>query len=277
MLRELTTLGVGGAPAEFHVPRSTEELVATIEDCRRRGRSWRALGRGSNLVVDDRGIDDAVIHTAALRELEIHPDGRVIAGAGLPTGVLEARARAEGLGGLECLVGYPATIGGAARMNAGGRWGEIGARIEAVVTVDRQARVRRITADECAFRYRGSSLGESIVAAVELRLPRVDLAAYRARTRAIHAEKAAVQPLDARSAGCIFRNPDGVSAGRLVDELALKGHRRGDAQISERHGNFLVNVGRAGSDDVLRLIDEVRDAVAREFGIDLVREVEVWR
>lgn len=283
MLREavrlgsLTTLGVGGAADEFHAPETVEQVLDVVADCRRRGVPWRVLGRGSNLVVDDAGVRGAVLHTRALRELRIETEGRVVAGAGLPTSVLLQRATAAGLGGLESLVGYPATIGGAARMNAGGRWGEVGERIEAVQVVRCDGTWARVPVSECDFGYRTSALGGSFVVAVELRLPSVDVETYRGRTARIQAEKAAVQPLGERSAGCMFRNPEGASAGRVVDELGLKGLRRGDAQVSTRHGNFLVNRGAARSADVLRVIDAVRSAVARELGIELVQEVEVWR
>jgi len=277
-LSRWTTLGVGGPAEVLAFPSSVEQCSSLLADCAVEGTEWRVLGRGSNLLVDDAGVPGVVIHTRLLRWLRIGDDGRVRAGAGLQTSTLLAQTRQAGLGGLECLVGYPASVGGAARMNAGGKWGETGARIEEVVVVEAGGDVRTLSAAECAFGYRTSSLGRAVVAEVAFRLPEVDPRDYRARIEAIHSEKAAVQPLSQPSAGCMFRNPaPGVSAGRLIDECGLKGLTVGGAMVSPRHGNFVVNTGEATAEDVLRLVDQVRDAVSRRTGHELVLEVEVWR
>jgi UDP-N-acetylmuramate dehydrogenase len=276
-LSRWTTLGVGGPADLLFLPESPRELEEVVGVCRDRSLPWRALGKGSNLVVADEGVRGAVIQTGGLRTLEFGPDGLVTAGAGLPTSVLLAQTRRRGLGGLECLVGYPATAGGVARMNAGGRWGFAGDRIEGVHVVDPAGRLRRIAAEDCGFGYRTSLLGDHVIAAVEFRLPHVDPVLYRGAVERIHAEKARVQPLDRKSAGCMFKNPaDGPAAGKLVDELGLKGHSRGGAMVSTRHGNFIVNAGDARAVDVLDLVDEIRTTVERETGLVLELEVEVW-
>lgn len=275
LLSPLTTLRVGG-PAEICAPRSVEELKLVLEWCAETRTPWRALGRGSNLLVSDDGVPGIVVHTRALDGLRFGEDGEVTAGAGLRTSLLFGRARDRGLGGLECLVGYPATVGGAARMNAGGRWGAAGERIERVRVVGAGGVVRDLSAAQCAFGYRTSALREFVVAEVVLRLPRVDVADYRARTDAIQREKAQTQPLGERSAGCVFKNPPGLSAGRLVDEAGLKGLRVGGAEVSPRHGNFIVNRGGATATDVHELIDRVRESVERRTGVLLELEVEVW-
>jgi len=275
LLSPLTTFRVGG-PAEICAPRTVEELRLTLEWCAETATPWRALGRGSNLLVSDDGVDGLVIQTRALDRLEFGEDGRVTAGAGLRTSVLLGRTRDLGLGGLECLVGYPATVGGAARMNAGGKWGSTGAVIESVRVVGAGGLVRDLTAEQCAFGYRSSSLGASVVAEVTFRLPRVDARDYRAKIDAIHREKAASQPLSRHSAGCIFKNPKAVSAGLLVQEAGLKGLRVGGAEVSSVHGNFIVNAGGATAADVHELIDRVRERVEHAFGLRLELEVEVW-
>lgn len=275
-LRRFTTLRIGGPADEMCFPRTIEEAAATVRRCADRDLPWRVLGRGSNLLVDDAGVRGVVIHTCALRTLRFGAGGRVTAGAGLPTSVLLSEARRRGLGGLECLVGYPASVGGAARMNAGGRWGETGARIEAVVAVDPSGEIVSLSAAECAFGYRRSALGRLLVAEVVFRLPEVDSQAYRAAIDAIHREKAAAQPLSEPSAGCVFRNPTGASAGRLIDLAGQKGRTLGGAMVSTVHGNFIVNRGGAAAADVLRLIDSVRDEVLRRCGVTLETEVEIW-
>jgi UDP-N-acetylmuramate dehydrogenase len=277
-LAEWTTLGVGGPADAMAFPESVEACSALVAECAATSTPWRVLGRGSNLLVADEGVRGLVIHTERLRWIRFGEGGRVRAGAGTPTSDLLAQTRRRGLGGLACLVGYPATVGGAARMNAGGRWGETGAVVEEVVVVDADGEVRTLSAAECAFGYRHSALAGRVVVEVAFRLPEVDAAAYGASLRAIHAEKRRVQPLDQPSAGCVFRNPaPGVSAGRLVDECGLKGAAVGGAAVSDVHGNFVVNRGGATADDVLRLVDLVRAAVARRTGHELVLEVEVWR
>lgn len=275
LLSPLTTLRVGG-PADVCAPRTIDELRLTLEWCADTATPWRVLGRGSNLLVSDEGVPGIVIQTRALDGLRIGEDGEVVAGAGLRTSVLLGRTRERGLGGLECLVGYPATVGGAARMNAGGKWGCTGDRIEKVRVVGPGGVVRELTAAECRFGYRSSALAEFVVAEVVLRLPRVEAADYRNRIDAIHKEKAAAQPLHAHSAGCVFKNPKGRSAGLLVQESGMKGARVGGAEVSTLHGNFIVNTGGATAADVLELIDRVRETVQRRTDVDLELEVEVW-
>lgn len=275
-LSGLTTIGVGGPADVLCRPRSVPEVRVALAAARSEGAPWRVIGRGSNLVVDDAGVDGWVLDLRGLRALEVHEDGLVEAGAGLPTSQLLARTRLRGLGGLESLVGYPASVGGAARMNAGGRWGYFGERVESVVVVEPDGRLVELDRAACGFGYRTSALADRVVVAVRLRLPRVDVDVYRAAVEAIHTEKARCQPLRLPSAGCMFRNPDGESAGRLVEQAGLKGRVRGGAQVSEVHGNFVVNRGGATAADVLGLVDEVRAGVARVHGVELRLEVEVW-
>jgi UDP-N-acetylenolpyruvoylglucosamine reductase len=283
LLSPLTTLRVGG-PADLAAPRSADEVRLLLEWCAETQTPWRVLGRGSNLLVSDEGVPGVVLHTRAMNWMTFGDRGggregddvEVTAGAGLRTSVLLGRTRERGLGGLECLVGYPATVGGAARMNAGGRWGSTGERIEKVRAVGPGGALREMSVEECRFAYRSSALADHVVVEVVLRLPRVDVVAYRRRIEEIHREKAATQPLDAHSAGCVFKNPPGASAGRLVDECGLKGARVGGAEVSRVHGNFIVNAGGATAADVLELIDRVREAVLRRAGVLLELEVEVW-
>jgi UDP-N-acetylmuramate dehydrogenase len=274
-LAPLTTMRVGG-PADVCAPRTLDELRGVVEWCGETSTPWRVLGRGSNLLVSDEGVREVVIRTHRLASIRIGDDGEVVAGAGVQTSTLLARTRARGLGGLECLVGYPATVGGAARMNAGGKWGSTGERVERVRAVGRDGVVREFRPAECRFAYRSSAFADSVVAEVVFRLPAVDAAEHRRAVEAIHAEKARTQPLAAHSAGCVFKNPSGASAGKLVDECGLKGLRVGDAEVSTVHGNFIVNRGAATALQVHELIDRVRGAVAARAGVELELEVEVW-
>jgi UDP-N-acetylmuramate dehydrogenase len=183
----------------------------------------------------------------------------------------------RGFEGLESLVGIPGSLGGAVRMNAGGRYGR---------TSDRVARVHGIellTGDdvtregrECGFGYRTSNLADLVVTEVELRLPRGDGQAARLRGRDILREKRASQPLRARTAGCVFKNPPGGHAGRLIDRAGLKGRRRGDAWVSPLHANFIIAGPDARADDVGDLIRLVRNRVRDRCGVNLELEIDVW-
>ena len=277
-LSGLTTLGVGGPADVLCRPADAAGVRDALRVARGEGLPWRVIGRGSNLVVGDEGVDGWVLDLRRLRSLRIDADeGVVVAGAGLSTAILLGETRRHGLGGLECLVGYPATVGGAVRMNAGGVWGYIGERIESVLVATADGEMRTLEHAACEFGYRTSALASCAVVEARLRLPRVELGAYRAAVEEIHRAKAARQPLQLPSAGCMFRNPDGVSAGLLVDQAGLKGLRRGGAQVSLMHGNFVVNRGGATASDVLGLVDAVRESVARVHRVDLTLEVEIWR
>lgn len=277
LLRPYTTLGVGGPADHLIEPETVEGVAAVVRTAREEQAPLRVLGKGSNLVVGSDGVDGYVLRTNRLEHLRVGTDGLVTVGAGLSTARLLSAARKRGLGGLECLVGYPATVGGAVRMNAGGRWGEFGDAVESVLVVDHDGELSERTASECGFAYRTSRLAGLVIVEARLRLTPCDPEAYRLRIAEIHRDKSAAQPLSELSAGCVFKNPPGESAGRLVDRAGLLGTRVGGAAVSTVHGNFLVNGGDAEGDDVLRLIDLVREEVARQAGIELELEVEVWR
>jgi UDP-N-acetylmuramate dehydrogenase len=186
-------------------------------------------------------------------------------------------AAAAGLSGLEGLAGIPGTVGGALVMNAGGRYGCIGDVVKEVEALDSGGGKVLLDAAGAGFAYRRSRLGGLVVTACRLGLTAEDPEVVRKRTREVLKEKRSSQPLSAASAGCVFRNPSAdLPAGRLIEELGLKGRRAGGAAISERHANYIVNLGGAACGDVLELIDAVREAARRGRGVELELEVEVW-
>lgn len=263
-LGPLTTMKVGGPAEYFAEPRTIEELAALLAT----GIPWRILGSGANLLVRDRGVEGLVIR---LHRLQRREGLYVEAGRNLPNLVKETVS--EGLAGLECLAGVPATVGGAVAMNAGGRHGEIGDAIRFVDVLE-NGEVRRLSRAEVGFRYRGTALGGRPVVGAQFELrpdPRVG-----ERYDAILAAKKATQPLGCRNAGCMFRNPPGGHAGRLIDESGLKGLAVGGIHVSRKHANFFVNDGTGTADDVFRLADLVRDAVRRRAGVELELEIVVW-
>lgn len=256
-----TTMKIGGPAEFFFEPRSIEELAAVDRPC-------RILGSGANLLVRDVGVRGIVIR---LSKLNARRGLYVEAGANLATLVKETVG--EGLAGLECLAGVPASVGGAIAMNAGGRHGEIGSVVKCVDVLDGGV-VRRLTREEVGFRYRGTALGARVVLGAEFEL-RPDPDARR-RYDEILAAKKATQPLGCRNAGCMFRNPAGLPAGRLIEEAGLKGAAVGGVHVSRKHANFFVNDGSGTADDVFRLVDLVRGTVRHRLGAELELEIIVW-
>jgi UDP-N-acetylmuramate dehydrogenase len=232
---------------------------------------------GSNLLVADEGVGGVVLLMRGLGGIGI--DGtRVTFGAGVTNSQAVKATRARGLSGLECLVGYPGTLGGAVRMNAGGAPGYMGPLVEQVRGVDGSGRTVVRAGKDCGFRYRGSDLGDLVVTEVTLRLRGdLDPEEYALRCRAIYDRKRETQPLRMHSAGCVWKNPPGDAAGRLVEAAGMKGRRAGGAEVSTVHANFIVNRGGATCAGVLSLMEEVRLRVLDASGVSLEREVIHWR
>lgn len=277
-LAERTTWGIGGPASWYAEPSTVDQARRLLARARDQRMPVYVLGRGSNLLVDDAGVDGLVLRLqgASLAEIQVDPDAaRMTCGAGALLAEAVRLAAEHGLANLEALAGIPGTMGGAVRMNAGDEQG-IGRWVEAVETLDLQGRTARRTRDELKFGYRHSNLDECVVTEVVLALAPESPESVRERTRAQLARKQRTQPLDARSAGCVFRNPPGASAGALIDAAGCKGWAEGAAVVSERHANYILNRGKATAAQVRRLIDRVREAVARAHGVELELEVTVW-
>jgi UDP-N-acetylmuramate dehydrogenase len=264
-LAPFTTLKVGG-PAEYFVePRTQDELSKVLKAARECEVPVRLLGSGANLLVRDGGVRGAVIKlTHFTRREGLHVQ------AGYNLARLVKDTAAEGLAGLECLAGVPATVGGAVRMNAGGRHGETAGAVLYVDVMTPEGEIRRLQKREIGFRYRGNDLGANLVIAAGFEL-RPD-GGVRERFDAILGDKKKGQPLGSHNAGCMFKNPAGGSAGRIIDECGLKGERVGGAHVSCKHANFIVNDGSATASDVLRLVEVIRARVP----LPLELEVLVW-
>jgi UDP-N-acetylmuramate dehydrogenase len=264
-LGRFTTMKVGG-PAELFVePRDEVQLAAVVRAARECDVPLRLLGSGANLLVRDPGVRGAVVRLSRLdRRQGLHVQ------AGYNLSKLVKETVSEGLAGLEVVAGVPAAVGGAVRMNAGGRHGEIADSIRYVDVMDPDGGIHRLRKREVGFRYRGTELGDSIVVAAGFELrpdPEV-----RGRYETILGDKKRTQPLGSHNAGCMFKNPPGGQAGRLIDEWGLKGERVGGAHVSKKHANFIINEGGATASDVLRLVDVIRSRVP----VPLELEVLVW-
>jgi UDP-N-acetylmuramate dehydrogenase len=266
-----TTFRIGG-PADWWVrPCTVVALEAVVTAC---GGSFTLLGKGSNVLVRDGGVRGVVINLGLFDHLLVE-DGRLLVGAGLPLGRLLVGMRRHGLGGLEDLAGVPGTVGAAVRMNAGAHDDCLADLLLAARVLDSQGRLTWRDAQELGLRYRGSDLApDETVVEVALRV-QAARQAPRERSRQRLAAKRATQPLDLPNAGSIFKNPPGHSAWRLVRDAGLAGARVGQAQISAKHANFIVNLGGARATDVEELIERAYAAVLERTGIALELEIQI--
>jgi len=277
-LRERTSLGVGGA-ADLIVLRRLEALEPVVEGLARRGIPWGLLGGGTNVLAADEPFRRVFLRLApGPRDLVF--EGRrvhVAAAASLGRTVMECATR--NLGGMEGLVGVPGSVGGALRMNAGAYGTQIGPLVRSV-TVFRGATGRReeLAADAIGFTYRHSSFApDDILVRVTLELIERPFREILDEVKGYNEKRRRSQPVKEKSAGCIFKNPPGLSTGKLIDELGMKGERVGGAVISERHANFIVNRGGATAADIFRLMERIRERIRKAHGIELEEEVIVWK
>lgn len=276
-LARRTTLRVGG-PADLYVEPGTEDALASVmELCSLRSMPVFLLGRGSNLLVRDGGFRGVVVSLASAGFSRIESEGvflRVGAGARLKQVAVEARRR--GLAGLEFLEGIPGSMGGALRMNAGamGRW--TFDAVEQIRVMDHYGTIRDVARAAVDVEYRNCPLlRQEVAVSALLKGDPAPPDEVRERMDTYSRKRWESQP-NQPSAGCTFKNPSPtLPAGRLIDELGLKGTRVGDAMVSDVHANFLVNLGRATARDVLTLIQLVRDRVRDARGIQLETEVEI--
>lgn len=272
-----TWFQLGGPAQYFAEPNGVEELAALVRRCREAQVPVRLLGGGSNILVRDEGVPGIVIHLSAPAFTEITVAGQVVsAGGGAKLGHVISAAVREGLAGLETLVGIPGTLGGALHGNAGSRGGDIGQWACRATVMDRTGEIVNRDREDLVFAYRQSSLDELVILGAQFRLERDDPDDLTKRMQKQWIVKKAAQPLSHQSAGCIFKNPRGMSAGMLIDQAGLKGTRVGQAEVSDRHANFIVAAPGATSADVLALIDLVKSHVQERLGIELETEIEVW-
>lgn len=310
-LRDRTTIRVGGPVEWLLEPADPDQFKEAIVAAREAGFEPRILGGGANLIIEDQGLSGVVITTDRMsrvfRPMDLGDQGeamddrvpssrmappdpsidpRLVAWAGAPLPGLCRKARELGYSGLEKMSGVPGQVGGGIAMNAGGKdpdgtlW-QMSDVVDTVRVIDANGEFLDIERADWEPSYRDGNLGTHIVAGAVLRFEPRSKLQVQEESRDYMRRKNAVQPVTEYSAGCVFKNPDleaseGRTAGQLVDQAGGKGRTRGDAIISERHGNFLVNRGAATAADAFGLIEETRDRVAQRFGIELEYEVKLW-
>jgi UDP-N-acetylmuramate dehydrogenase len=276
-LARYTTIGLGGPAELMTYPASTEQMIAVLGSAAELELPVRVLGSGSNLLVSDEGVRGLVIHTGAMKVTRFTERGRVEAEAGVQFPGLVRAAVSRGLRGLEGGVGIPGSVGGVLAMNAGAYGFAMADYVDEVTVVVPGKGKLVLARDQVDFRYRSSSFGDDVVVArCRMQLSEDEPAAIREDMDARLAVRKNTQPVGVKSAGCIFKNPPGESAGKLIDELGLKGLRIGGARVSEVHANFFVHDGSASAGDVISLVEEVRERVFLATKVELEEEVKRW-
>ncbi|MBA3713818.1 MAG: UDP-N-acetylmuramate dehydrogenase [Pyrinomonadaceae bacterium] len=276
---ELTSLRVGGAVDWLLLPETEEQAASIAGELDAHAVAWRVLGAGSNVLADDADHHYVLLSMREVKGVARFDGERVSVSAGYSLPRLCVDAARRGLSGIEGLGGIPGTVGGALWMNAGAYGDEIGQVVE-TVRVARGGRVAEVPGTDVRWDYRHTSFrdGELLLGAT-LRLRHDDPDQIKARMEEAKQKRFATQPHGARSAGCFFKNPpgSGLSTGKMIDEMGMKGAQHGGAVVSPVHANFIVTEGEgAQAADALALAEEIRDRFRREHGIELEYEVELW-
>ena len=276
-LSDHTYIGIGGPARVLIEPETIKDLAWAIGRLHQEQVPFDVLGAGSKLLVADAGPSFVVVSCAGLGDVPIVEETSVRAGAGFSVPRLTQRLQKAGLSGIEFAEGIPGSVGGAVRMNAGWHEGEFGAHVRSLIVVTRHGDIERLDCGPGFFEYRKSpGLGDAIVAEATLELTPDDPARIAERMKGFRDHRVKSQPTGERNAGCMFKNPQGDAAGRLIDASGLKGMRVGAAEVSPIHANFFINLGGATAADVRGLIDLVRERVRQATGILLEPEVILW-
>jgi len=277
-LAQKTSLEIGGT-SDVLVIHKHESLPGLIKLLKEKKVPHRFLGGGSNVLLPDGELPWVVLQLAR-QDPDVRFEGNnVFVDCAADLGRTVTTCAKHDLGGMEGLIGVPGSIGGALRMNAGAYGTQIGTYVREV-KIYRAAtgQIETLRGTEINFEYRHTSFAlDDIMLTVRLELPSKSYSEILQGIRICNEKRRASQPLNQKSAGCIFKNPPGGSAGRMIDELGLKGHSVGDARVSDRHANFFINAGHATASDMLALIADVRSRVREKYGIELEEEVIVWK
>jgi UDP-N-acetylmuramate dehydrogenase len=271
LLAPYTTFGIGGPAALFIEVTTAEELQKVLIDCHKQKRRYFILGKGSNILFDDRGFEGLVIlNKISFCEQKGH---HFRVGAGYSFALLGVQTARQGWSGLEFASGIPGSVGGAVYMNAGAGGAETKDCLESVLYLEENGEILLYRRSQLSFSYRTSSFQQKKGAVLEAtfalhpssqaRAQQVELVRYRTKT----------QPYGEKSAGCVFRNPEKEAAGAVIQRCGLKGKKIGGAEVSVLHGNFIINSAQARAEDVLELIQEIANEVQKKTGIVLEREI----
>ena len=268
-------LRIGGPADWFLEPFAEEDAALAVRVCRELGVPLRVLGGGSNVVIADAGVRGAVMHFHNLKRM-VRDGNRLTVGAGVSLPNLLRSAKEAGLAGLERLTGIPAEVGGAVAMNAGTRDGETFDMLVSLIVVESDGSIAVRGKDQFRQVYRDGGLGDAIVLQATFQLEPDDPKAIFERFSASLKKRNATQPVSQRSVGCVFRNPPGDAAGRLIEAAGCKTLKIGAVEVSGMHANYFVNAEGGTAADFVALMQEVRRRVHDKFGVELQPEVKFW-
>ncbi len=274
-LSEHTTFRIGG-PADYVViPSDVEQMTLLVSFLVQNKIRFFVLGRGSDILASDRGYRGVIILTSGLKQLQLLPEGRILAGAGCSMASVSNFALKEALGGLEFLHGIPGSMGGGVFMNAGAYGSELSSYVESVTWVDLQGEIRVSSKEELEFSYRHSYFTHhpGVVCSVLLSCSPDDPDRIREQMRLLDSRRREKQPLEYPSAGSAFKRPEGHFAGKLIEDCGLKGYGIGGARVSDKHAGFIINSGNATATDVRQLIEYIIITVEQKTGVVLEPEI----
>ena len=276
-LAPLTWFRLGGPAQYLAAPRSREELAALVKRAREEELPVRLLGGGSNVLISDAGLPGLTIQLTdpCFNQIQVS-GGLLTAGGGAKLGHVVSTSVREGLAGMETLVGIPGTVGGALHGNSGGRGGDIGQWTCEALVMTHAGEIIHRKRKELVFAYRASSLDELVILEGKFQLEKDDPTELVKRMQKLWIVKKSTQPLSHQNAGCIFKNPRGMSAGMLIDQAGFKGLRVGGAEVSDRHANFIITHPGATSRDVQELITQIQEQIAERLGVTLELEIAIW-
>ncbi len=277
-LNSHTTFKIGGRAKFFIEPEDIADLELLIICAKKYKIPIFVIGRGSNILISDKGLNGIVVHlnSGFFKKISIKRN-LLNAGGGLGLRQLIQVATKRGLAGLEFLAGIPGTVGGALAMNAGVRGQNFGDLVEDVSVMDHNGKIKTLSKKGIKFGYRKSSLAKYIILNASLKLAKKNKEEIKENIKKILQRRRNLQDISFPNAGCVFKNPPGEYAGRLIDLCALKGKGIGGACISKRHANFILNKDNARSIDVLKLMELVKKKVKKKFNITLEPEIKIWR
>lgn len=277
LLADYTSIGLGGVAPFMIFPKEEENLEGLLNELAGEKLPWRILGRGTNLIIRDEGIEEIVISLTELPTAPKFSGNTILVAAGYSLTRLVRGAAAKGLSGLEFAIGIPGSVGGAVKLNASSFGGSMEEVISEVTLFSPGKGVIKQRESEMGFAYRSTFLREEevILSAMITLKPS---SSWKIKKEISHLQKLRRerQPVGEKTAGCIFKNPFGVSAGQLIDSLGLKALAFGGAVVSEKHANFIINRREATAAEVLALIDLIKERVYKTLGVELQEEVVIW-
>ena len=277
-LANYTSFKIGGPAKYFFEPKNLKSLQEVLVFAQAAFKRVFILGAGSNILVSDTGLDGLVVrlHSNAFKKCFCRGN-HLVAGSGLKLNALVSFSRMHNLSGLEFLVGIPGTLGGALMGNAGA-WGRsIGNLVEQIAVLDYSGKLKILQSEQLKFSYRKSNLKQYIIIWAKIKLQATEKKAIAARINEFISKRKQSQGDNLPNAGCIFKNPARGSAGRLIDICKLRGKASGQAVISNRHANFILNTNQAKSSDVLSLMGLMQKEVKKKFRINLKPEIKIWK